>query len=190
MQTYLVAPSGEATLIYAAPRTRTEAIRLILQHPSWRVTPGAFRIVTIDEFDVSPDDSCQAEVFSVGLRYYDGGRWGLVEASVTATLQAGDFFPSTVDVQLWLEALRRRWPVNNADFSCALEQVDDFYVLQFFDGARLLSSVTWNGPDNDTAYRMPDTLELPEHRWCDAILGDITQLYEAVRALNLLSFRK
>ncbi len=96
----------------------------------------------------------------------------------------------TVDVQLWLKALRDCWPESNAEFSCTLEQVDDFHVIQFFDGARLLSSVTWNGPDDDIAYRMPDTLELPEHRWGDAILADITQLYEVVRALNLLSFRK
>ena len=190
MQTYLVAPSGEATLISAAPRTRAEAIGLISQHASPPVAPGVFRIVTIDEFDVSPHESCSAEIFSIGLRYYDGGRWGLVEASATANLCAGDFYPSTVDVQLWLKALRLCWSGNVADFSCTLEQVDDFHVIQFFDGARLLSSVTWNRPDNDIPYRMPDTLELPEHRWGDGILADITQLYEAVRGLNLLSFRK
>jgi hypothetical protein len=190
MQTYLIAPSGEETLISAAPRTRTEAIGLILQHAPWPIALGTFRIVTIDEFDVSLDESCQAEIFSVGLRYYEGGQWGLVEASATANRTAGDFFPTTVDVQLWLKALRDCWPESNADFSCTLEQVDDFHALQFFDGERLLSSVTWNAPDNDIAYRMPNTLELPEHRWGDAILADITQLYKAVRDLNLLSFRK
>lgn len=193
MQTYLITPCGEATLISAAPGTRGEATALILQHASRPIVLGAFRIVTIDEFDVSLNESCQAEVFSVGLRYYEGyegGRWGLVEASATAIRQAGDFYPTTIDVQLWLKELSDCWPERNADFFCTLEQVDDFHVLQFFDGARLLSSVTWNEPDDDIAYRMPDTLELPEHRWGDAILADITQLYEAVRALNLLSFRK
>jgi len=190
MQTYLIAPSGEATSISSPPQTRAEAITLILQHASWPISAGPFRIVTIDEFDISPDESCQAEVFSVGLRYYEGGRWGLVEAFVPTNLQAGDFFPTTVDVQLWLQALRGCWPESNADFFYTLEQVDDFHVLQLFDGACLLSSVTWNAPDNGIAYRTPDTLELPEHLWGDGILADITQLYEAVRALNLLSFRK
>jgi hypothetical protein len=190
MQNFLIAPSGEETLISAAPRTRTEAIGLILQHAPWPIAPGTFRIVTIDVFNVSLAESCQAEVFSVALRYYEGGQWGLVEASVAANRKGSDFFPTAVDVQLWLKTLRRCWPENNADFSCTLEQVDDFHALQFFDGERLLSSVTWNAPDNDIAYRMPDTLELPERRWGDAILADITQLYEAVRALNLLSFRK
>ena len=190
MQTYLISPCGEATLIPAAPRTRAEATALLMRHASRPIALGAFRIITIDEFEVSLDESCQAEVFSVGLRYYEGGRWGLVEASATAIRQAGDFFPRPVDVQLWVKVLRDCWPESNADFSCTLEQVDDFHVLQFFDGARLLSSVTWNGPDDDIAYRMPCTLELPRHLWGDAILPDITQLYEAVRALNLPSFRK
>lgn len=190
MQTYLVPPGGVAIPIPAAPGTRAEAISLIVQCLPCPLAAGAFRIVTIDEFDVSPDESCTVEVFAVGLRYYGGERWGLVEASATATQASTDFLSTPTDVLLWLKALRECWPVCVPDFSCTLEQVDDFHVLQFFDDSRFVSSVTWNASDADTVYRMPNTLELPQHRWGDALLSDIGQLYEALRALNLLSLRK
>ncbi len=165
MQTYLVPPVGVAMPIPAAPGTRAEAIALIVECLPCPPAAGAFRIVTIDEFDVSPDDSCTIEVFAVGLRHYGGGCWGLIEASAAATQASTDFLSTPADVLLWLKALRECWPVSVPGFSCTLEQVDDFHVLQFFDDSRLLSSVTWNAPDSDTAYRMPDTLELPQHLW-------------------------
>jgi len=189
MQTYLIPRGGEPMPLPAAPGTRAEAIALISQRLPWPIVAGAFRIATIVEFDVSLDETCAIEVFAVGLRHYGGGRWGLTEASTTANQASGDFSPTAIDVQLWLKALKDCWPVSAPEFSCSLEQVDDFHVLQFFDASRLLSSVTWNAPDGDTAYRMPDTLELPQHLWGDATLADINQLYEALRALNLLSLR-
>ena len=190
MQTYLVPPDGVAIPVPAAPGTRAEAIALISQLQPSPIAGGAFRVVTIGEFDVSPDESCEIEHFAVGLRHYGGGRWGLIEASATANQASGDFCSTPIDVLLWLKSLRDCWPMSVPDLSCTLEQVDDFHVLQFFDGSRLLSSITWNAPDAGTAYRMPGTLELPQHLWGDALLSDVGQLYDALRALNLLSLRK
>lgn len=190
MQTFLAPPGGDSLPLPSAPETRNEAIVLISQCLPCETPVGTFRIVTFDEFDVSVDESCEIEVFAVGLRHYGGGHWGLVEASATATQASTDFLSTPADVLLWLKALRECWPVCVPDFSCSLELVDDFHVLQFFDGSHVLSSVTWNLPDTDTVYRMPNTLELPHHLWGDAILANFDQLYGAVRALNLLSFRK
>ena len=190
MQTYLIPPSGEAIPIPALPGTRDEAVALISRHADRPLAAGPFRIVEVEEFDVSPDESCEVEAFAVGLRNYGGGVWGLVEASVEARQTASDFVPTTYDIALWLKALRACWQVSPSDFTYILEPVDDFHVLQFFEGQRLLTSVTWNAPDVNITYLMPNTLETPQHLWGDGLLDNVELLYEALRGLNFSSLRK
>lgn len=190
MQTYLISCGGEPMPLPGMPRTRAEAIALISRHAHRPLAAGPFRIVEVEEFDVSPDESCEVEAFAVGLRNYGGGVWGLVEASVEARQTASDFVPTTYDIALWLKALRACWEVSPSDFTYILEPVDDFHVLQFFEGQRLLTSVTWNAPDVNITYLMPNTLETPQHLWGDGLLDNVELLYAALRGLNLISLRK
>jgi hypothetical protein len=190
MQAYLITPSGEAIPIPALPGTRDEAVALISRHAYRPLAAGPFRIVKIEEFDVSPDESCEVEAFAVGFRNYGGGAWGLVEASVEAIQMPSDFSPTTDDVALWFKALRDCWQISPSDFTYTLEPVDDFHVLQFFEGQRLLTSVTWNAPDVHITYLMPNTLETPQHLCGDGLLDNVELLYEALRGLNFFSLRK
>ncbi len=190
MQTYLKTPSDEIIAISTVPTSRSEAVALITPHVSPPGIRGVFRIFAIEEFDVSPIESCEVEVFAVGLRHYGEGVWGLVEASVDAALASSDFSPTTDDVVLWLKALRDCWQVQPSDFACVLDAVDDFHVLQFFEGQRLLTSVTWNAPDVHTAYLMPKTLDTIQHLWGDGLLADVGLLFQALRDVNFFSLRK
>lgn len=190
MQTYLVLHDGTYIPLNEVPRTREEAIALVSEHSSVPGLVGQFRIVVIDEFEVSVEESYEVEVFAIGLQHFGRGAWGLIEASVNANQACADFSPTSDDVALWLEALRDCWPGQSSDFICTIEQVEDFHVLQLFDGLRLLTSVTWNAPDADTTFRMPNTLDIPQHRWGDGVLADVGLLYEAVRSVNYFSVRK
>jgi hypothetical protein len=143
------------------PNTRDEAIALFSKHSSVSGLIAPFRIVVIDEFDVSVDESCEVELFAIGLRYYGRGAWGLIEASASAKQASADFSPTSDDVALWLKALRDCWQPELSNCTCALTQVDDFHVLQFHDGLRLLTSITWNASDVDTVFHMPNTLDIP-----------------------------
>lgn len=84
----------------------------------------------------------------------------------------------------WLEALRECWQVEPSDFRFTLEQVDDCHLLQFVKGSRVLTSVTWNAPDEHTHFLMPKTLDTPRHLWGNALLPDAGLLYDAFGGLN------
>ena len=142
MQTYLMPLHGEPVLLRAAPKTRQEAVELITQHGPMPSAARSFRIVSLEDFDVSPVESCEVEVFAVGLRDYGRGRWGLVEASTSAHEVSTEFSPTRDDIALWLNALSDCWQAVSSDRSCELSHVDGFHVLQLFDGSRLLTSVT------------------------------------------------
>ncbi len=190
VKTYLIPPTGKAILLDLAPSTREEAIALVFARSPQPPATGPFRIVTVEEFEVSSVESCEVEVFAIGLRHYGSGRWGLIEASVSATYASADFSPTSADLALWLEALKDSWGRERIFISCALEQVEDFHVLQLYAGPRLLTSTTWNVPDVDARFRMPNTLDTPLHLWGDALLADIGLLYEALRGVNFFSLRK
>lgn len=190
MQTYLISPSGEPVLLSAAPKTRGEAFALAKRHMAASNRPKTCRIVSLEEFEVSSVETCEVEVFAVGLRSYGAGRWGLVEASTSANHASAEFSPTCDDVALWLNALRDCCHIPTSSCSCELTQVDDFHVLQLFEGLRLLTSITWSEGHAGTAFRMPNTLDIFPPLWGDALLPNVGLLYKALDAENFFSFRK
>lgn len=190
MQTYLILPSREPVLLGAPPQTRGAAIALAKRHIAVSNGAKTCRIVSLEEFEVSSVETCEVEVFAVGLRNYGAERWGLVEASTCASHAFDEFSPTCDDVALWLNALRDCWQTPTSSCSCELTQVDDFHVLQLFEGSRLLTSITWNEGNADTAFRIPNTLEMSPPLWGDALLPKVGLLYKALDAENFFSFRK
>lgn len=190
MQTFLKLLSNEIFPISRIPKTREEAIAIITPHIVLPGQQGVFRIFAVDEVDLPSRELCEVEVFAVAFRRYSGGTWGLVEASSEAVQLTSEFSPTVIDVALWLKALRACLHSPLDDFFSSLDPIDDFHVLQCFQGKRLLSSVTWNASDTHTAFQMPSTLDTANHLWGDGFLPDVGLVYQALDEIGCFSLRK
>lgn len=187
MPHYLESCDGRRMTVRASPQSRQEAINLIHQyfhHPS---TISSFRFTSTERFDVSCNETYVVETFTLGLRHYGDGTWGVTEASHGGGLELpADFHPTPDDVLVWLRAAVMNLGVEPTNLCIELDHVDDFHVLQVLAGTSLLKSITWNMPaPSERLYQLPRQADHAErYIWGDAFIVDIQVVREAVVRLK------
>lgn len=187
MRHYFTSYDGNSFELPARPRSRAKAIELIRRLSPGAPTAGTFQFRSIDSLDVSAEESYDIEAFTLTMRRYEGGHWGLAEVSSIGnmSLPAG-LRPTSTDVLYYLQEVTAKLTVKAQDVRSILEKVDDFHVLQFLDGTQLLASITWNFPDStESYYRLPRAGDELQALWGDAFITDITLVRQALAQLRI-----
>ena len=172
MRHYFTSYDGNSFELPARPRSRAEAIELIRRLSPGAPTAGTFQFRSMDVLDLSAEESYDIEAFTLTMRRYESGHWGVAEVSSIGTMSLpADLRPTPTDVLHYLQEITAK--------------VDDFHVLQFLDGAQLLASITWNFPDStESHYRLPRADDELQSLRGDAFITDITLVQQALAQLT------
>lgn len=186
MRHYFTSYDGKSFELPTPPRSRAEAIELIRRLSPGDPAAGTFQFRSMDSFDVSAEESYDIEAFTLTMRRYESGHWGLAEVSSIGNMTLpADLRPTSTDVLYYLQEVTAKLMAKAQDVRSILEKVDDFHVLQFLDGTQLLASITWNCPDStESHYRLPRAGDGLQPSWGNAFITDITLVRQALAKLT------
>lgn len=186
MQHHLESCNEHRASVHVLPRSRQDAIGLIHKYFHNVDAASSYRFVSVGSLEIDAHEAYEVEAFTLGLRHYGDGVWGLTEVSAIGDMSLpADFYPTVDDVFMWLTAEVAKLRVELSKLRIEFEHIEDFHVLQVFLDAKLLKSITWNVPvRTESHYQIPHPTDSVQQLWGDALITDIKLVRCAVARLK------